>query len=193
MASPLPTPSSLSEKNLPHSTRDSFSHRNPAGSPPTNVAKGNLPLPSSSPSPAPRHRTLQRDLACLPSPPPIVWNAASASTTLPNAPVANTSATIPSAAPMTLPVDGVPANTPPPTTSALSEKIPLKVDHARIRLLSVLLALVTTNPVSPNARRALQPPTSRWTCTNFPSLLFYLGWIVTLLLGVLFSFGLCRD
>src|SRR6266852_5088721 len=189
MAYPPPTPFSLSEKNLPPSTQDSFSHRYPAGSPPTIVAKGNLPLLSSSPSPAQGHRTLQRDLACLPFPPPTDWNAASASTTSPNVPAVNTSATTPSAAPMTPSVDGALANTPPPTTSAQSGKTPLKDDHARKRLLSVLLAPVTTTPVSPSVRRALQPPTFKWSCTNFPSLLFYISWIVILLSGVLFSFG----
>jgi hypothetical protein len=84
-------------------------------------------------------------------------------------------ATTPSDAPMTLSVDGAQANTFPPITPARPEKTLLKDDHARIRLLSVLLALVTTTPVSPNAHRALPPPMFRWFSNYFPPLVFLTG------------------
>src|SRR6266849_2602882 len=129
-------PSSLLGRNFLPSTQGSSFHRNPDGSPPTNVAKGNRPLPSSSPSPVPRLRTLQRDPACLPFQPPFAWNVASVSTILPNAPAASTMATTLSAAPTTLSVDGAPANTSPPITFVQPEKTPLKDDHARTPLLS---------------------------------------------------------
>jgi hypothetical protein len=84
-------------------------------------------------------------------------------------------ATTPSAAPMTLSVDGAQANTYPPITLARPEKTPLKDDHARTRLLSALLAPVTTTPVSPNAHRALSPPMFRWFFNYFPPLAFLTG------------------
>jgi hypothetical protein len=140
-----------------------------------NVGKANLLLPSSSLSPAPKHRTSPRDLACLPSPPPTDWNAASASITSPNAPAASTLATTPYAAPMTLSVAGAQANIYPPITPARPEKTPLKDDHARTRLLSVLLAPATMTPVSPNAHRALPPPMFIWFFNHFPPLAFLTG------------------
>src|SRR3978361_631391 len=130
--------------------------------------KGNQHPQSSSPSPAPRHRTLQRDPACLPSPPPSAWNAASVSTTSPNVPPACSPATIPPAAPITLPADGAQANTSPPITPALSERTSLKADHVPTPLLSVLGAQVTMTPVSPNAHHALPPLMFKWTFTNLP-------------------------
>ena len=82
---------------------------------------------------------------------------------------------------MTLRVDGAQANIFPPITPARPEKTPLKVDHARTRLLSVLLALATTTPVSPNAPHALQPLRFKWTPSNFPPLVFSNRWIVLVL------------
>jgi hypothetical protein len=76
---------------------------------------------------------------------------------------------------MTLSVAGAQANIYPPITPARPEKTPLKDDHARTRLLSVLLAPVTMTPVSPNAHRALPPPMFRWLFNYLPPLAFLTG------------------
>src|SRR5947209_3419190 len=106
-----PTLSPTLAENSPHSILGLYSRINPDGSAQKKSDKGNAPPLSSSPSPAPRHRTSLCYHACQPSPPTTDLRDASVSTRLPNASTVTSSATTPSNAPTRQPVAGAPNHT----------------------------------------------------------------------------------
>src|SRR5437588_4892275 len=119
-----PTLLPTSAENSPLSTLGLFSRINPDGSAQKKSDKGNAPPLSSSPLPAPRHRTLLCYHACQASPPTTDLRDTSVSTRLPNASTVTSSAIIPLNAPTPQPVAGAPNHTLPGTTPVPQQPAP---------------------------------------------------------------------